>query len=67
MIGNDKPVVIDRDVDLATVRFAKQRADSDAGRLARLDVVDEVIQRQAGVNNIFDDQDVPAFHDSSGP
>ena len=45
---------------LTALRLVEQGADAQAGRLPGLQVLDQVRQRLAGVNNVLDDQHVTA-------
>ena len=50
--------VADRHVDLGGLGLAQQRADLDRGRAARPEVAQQPGQRQAGVDDVLDDEDV---------
>ena len=48
-------------VDLAPLGLGEQRADLERGRVAGPEVAQQVLQRQAGVDDVLDDQDVAAL------
>src|SRR3954468_11660525 len=53
--------VIDGDVDLPPRRLAEQAGGADVTRRTRLQDVLQVRQREASVDDVFDDQDVASF------
>src|ERR1700756_868761 len=53
--------VAHRNVDLATVRLRQQGADLQGRRPPRLEVADEVREREPGVDDVLDDEDMPAL------
>src|SRR5437763_7449326 len=53
--------VADADVDLAAGRLRQERADLQRGRVARLEHPHQVRQRQAGIDDVLDDQHVAAL------
>src|SRR3970282_1345104 len=52
--------VLQGQVDQAVLRLVEQDTHFQAGRLARLQIPQEVIQRQPGIDHVFDTQNVPA-------
>src|SRR6476620_6659953 len=48
-------------IDLAAGRLGQERADLQRGRLARLQVANQVRERQARVDDVLDDEDVAAL------
>src|SRR3954454_11344572 len=50
-----------REVDLAPRRLGEQRADLERRRVAGAEVAQQVLQREAGVDDVLDDQDVAAL------
>src|SRR5436305_2359087 len=53
--------ISDRHVDFPPIRLRHQRTDGEGGRLARLEVPHQVGERQPGVDDVLDDEDVPAL------
>ena len=56
-----KPDVVDRDVDEPAGGLVEQRADPQRRRVLAAEVADEVVERQARVDDVLDDQDVLAL------
>ena len=48
-------------VDLAPLRLRQKRAHLEARRLARLEIAHQIGERQARVDDVLDDEDVPAL------
>ena len=53
--------IFDLDVDLPPARLAQQARGSQALRVSRSEHVLEIVQRQTGVDDVFDDNDVAAL------
>src|SRR5579884_1844833 len=53
--------VADRDVDLPALGLGQQRADLEARRPPRLEIAHEIRERQARVDDVLDDESVPAL------
>src|SRR6266567_7147229 len=53
--------IADGDVDLPPRRLRQQGADLERSRVARLEVPDQVREREARVDDVLDDEDVPAL------
>src|SRR4249920_3924083 len=51
----------DVDVDLPPGRLRHQRGDLERGGLAGLEVADQIGERQPGVDDVLDDEHVPAL------
>src|SRR5512145_1298952 len=60
-VGDLEPDVAAVDVDLAALRLRQERADLERGRLPGLEVAEQVGERQARVDDVLDDEDVPAL------
>src|SRR6478672_9309070 len=60
LVGDVEADVLHRDVDLDDVGLAQQRADLDRGGAARLEVGLDPRERQAGVDDVLDDEHVAA-------
>src|SRR3954453_20888554 len=60
LVGDLEADVARRQLDLAAVRLGQQGADLQRGGLARAQVAQQVLQRQARVDDVLDDQDVAA-------
>ena len=56
--GISKPMYRAVDVDLAALGLGHQGADLEGGRLAGLEVPQQVLQREPGVDDVLDDQHV---------
>src|SRR5438067_769446 len=54
-----EPVVADVERDLLNLGLSHQGADLEAPRLAALQVLEQVGERQTRVDDVFDDEDVP--------
>src|SRR5438309_3201654 len=61
LVGDREPDVVDRDVDEAPGGLVEQGADPERLRVLAAQVADQVIERQAGIDDVFHDQDVLAF------
>lgn len=61
LIRHFKPDIIDIDTGEATAGFIEHRAHLDAGHIAIAHHVQQVVQRQTRIDNVFDNQDVTAF------
>jgi hypothetical protein len=62
LVRNDEADVADRKIlDEAPVRAVEERGGDERGRLAQLERLDEVAERQAGVDDVLDDDHVTAF------
>jgi hypothetical protein len=60
VVGHREPDVPERNVvDEPAVRPVEQRAGSDLARPAELEGLDEVVESQARVDDVLDDEDVP--------
>src|SRR5690606_22203118 len=59
-IGNLEADVVDRHVDLPARRLAQQSHRPQAGRLARGEDVEQIVQRKARIEDVFDHHDVAA-------
>ena len=60
--------VVDRDVDEAPGRLVEQRADPERAGVLAAQVAEQVVERQARVDDVLDDQDVLALDASpTGP
>src|SRR5206468_4042364 len=60
-VRDSKPDVSKVEVDQPARRLVQQRAHLQRRRLARAQAAQHVVQRQPGVDDVFDDQDVPAL------
>ena len=60
-IGDLETKVVGLRFYAAAARLIEERHDFDAGRLARADSIQQVMQSQSSVDNIFDDKYVPTF------
>src|SRR3990172_1624063 len=60
-VGNLEADVAAVDVALAPLRLGHERAHVERGRLARLERAQEVREREARVDDILDDEDVPSL------
>ena len=60
-VGNLEAEVVGVHVHAPPTRFVQERHYLDAGRIARAQVLQQIVQRQAGVDDIFYHQDVTAF------
>ena len=60
-VGNFETHVGQRHVHFACLALVQQRADTQARRSPGLQCPQQVAQRGPGVNNVLDDQHVPAF------
>src|SRR6187399_309291 len=61
LVGNLEARVADVDVDLAPRGLGQQGADLERRRVARLQVPDQVRERQAGIDDVLDHQHVAAL------
>ena len=58
LVGDLEAHVVHRDVDQPPRGLVEQRADPERGRALAAQVADEVVERQAGVDDVLDEQDV---------
>src|SRR5207249_6283507 len=58
LVGDLEPDVIRLDVDLAAVRLVQEGADPERPGLVELDLLAQVGQRDAGVEDVFHDEQV---------
>ena len=58
LVGDLKPDVVDRDVDQPPRGLVEQRADPERGRALAAQVAEQVVERQPGVDDVLDEQDV---------
>src|SRR5688572_4222116 len=56
-----KAQVIDLDLDLLSRRLVEERAQLDRGRIARHEVLLDVLHREACIDDVFDDEDMLAL------
>src|ERR1041384_8084215 len=59
-IGDVKPAIGDRQVNNSSRRFIEKRTDVDAGRVALAQDPEQVVCRQTGVDDVFDQEDMSA-------
>ena len=61
LVGHREADVVERDVvDEPAVRAVEQRHGREAGGIAQRERLREEVQRQAGVDDVLDDEHVPA-------
>src|SRR6266498_553934 len=60
-IGDLEADELDRQLDLAAVGLGQQSAHLERRRVARAEVAKQILQRQPGVDDVLDDQDVAAL------
>src|SRR6476646_10705837 len=60
-VGYLEADVAGRQLDLAARGLGQQCADLQRARVARAEVAHQILQRQPGIDNVLDDQDVAAF------
>ena len=60
-VGDLEADVAGREVDAQALRLGQQGADLQRGRIARLQVAHQVLQGEAGVDDVLDDQHVAVF------
>ena len=60
-IGNLKATVINRHVDFAAARLIKERANFYAVCLFVEEVINKVIHRRSGIDNVLNEQKVASF------
>src|SRR5436190_14266035 len=58
--GDLEPLILDVDRDPLHLRLLQQRAHLEAGRLARAQVLQQIVERQARVHDVLDEQHVAA-------
>ena len=58
LVGDLEADVVHRDVDEPARRLVEQRADPERGRVLAAQVPDEVVEGEAGVDDVLDQQDV---------
>src|SRR6266550_4228681 len=61
LVGNLEAGVTDVDVDLAPLGLREQGADLERRGVARFEVAGQVREREARVDDVFDDQHIAAF------
>src|ERR1041384_63717 len=61
LIGNLKPEIVDWNFFLTTLKFVEQCCQLHARRASRFQIGQQIVQRESGIDDVFNYEDVPAF------